>query len=80
MRRILVVMTMAVVMVAMMLAMAMPAFAGNAKGQNNTNPGYTEDSVGDSHNDVCGWNCNPDRAFGTRGEGPKEHGQGTGNN
>jgi len=41
-------------MVAMMLANAMPASAeGLAKGQNNTNPGYTNDSVGDAANEFC---------------------------
>jgi len=44
----------ALVMTAMMLVNAMSASAaGEAKGQDNTNPGYRKDSVGDRANNVC---------------------------
>ena len=58
MKRILALLTVAVVMVAMMLTMAMPAFAGNAyaRGQNNSNWGYFQNgySGGDAQNDFAG--------------------------
>jgi hypothetical protein len=55
MRRIIMVVTVALVMAAMMLAMAMPAFAGNAfaKGQNDTNFGAFQDETGDIANNKC---------------------------
>ena len=53
MRRILLVLSVALVMAAM-LANAMPASAeGLAKGQDNSNPGFVNDSVGDAANNVC---------------------------
>jgi hypothetical protein len=67
MRRILVLLTVAVVMAAMMLTMAMPAFAGNAyaRGQNDTNRGFFQNQpTGDAANEVCdqnGSNCGTPR-------------------
>jgi hypothetical protein len=46
----------ALVMVAMMLAMAMPAFAGNAyaRGQDNSNRGFDQNQpTGDTKNEAC---------------------------
>ena len=66
MRRIILVLAVAAVMAAMMVAMAMPAFAGNsfAKGKGNevfsTNPGESvNDLHGDNNNNVANPECNP---------------------
>ena len=53
MKRILLVLAVASVLTAMMVATAMPAFAGLAKGQTNKNPGYTNDAHGDTMNQKC---------------------------
>jgi hypothetical protein len=57
-KRILLLLTVAVVMVAMMLTMAMPAFAGNAyaRGQNNSNYGsfHNDFIAGDHQNNFAG--------------------------
>jgi hypothetical protein len=55
MRRILLVLSVAALMAAMMMATAMPAFGGKqyAKGLFNTNEGFTQDSKGDAKNEVC---------------------------
>ena len=67
-------------MAVMSVAMASPAFAaGNhfARGQDNSNPGFNNDSVGDDANDVCfnHGNCNP-----TFDLTKKAQGEGTGEN
>ena len=82
MKRILLVLTVALVMAAMVVATAAPAFAagqhlGSPKaGQTNLNPGFTNDAVGDDANDVCfnHGNCNPtDNLQQANGEGVGEN-------
>jgi hypothetical protein len=66
-RRIVLALTLAVVLVAMMALTASPAFAvkgfpgeGFAKGPNDTNPGRSvNNKVGDSKNNVANPNCDP---------------------
>jgi len=52
-KRILVLLTV-VVMAAMVVVMAAPAFAGQAKGQSNSNGEFTQNGHGDVQNDVAG--------------------------
>ena len=83
MRRIISVLAAMLLVAAMVVVMAMPAFAGNgfAKGQNNTNPGFFNDSRGDFENNVCFDNgvCNPQSEFFTNDNG-KPQGSGTNEN
>jgi hypothetical protein len=56
MKRILVLVSVVALMVVMTLTMAMPAFAGNAyaRGQDNSNPGFTQNQdTGDAKNEAC---------------------------
>ncbi|MDQ3832636.1 MAG: hypothetical protein M3315_03180 [Actinomycetota bacterium] len=62
MRRLLLVMAVALVMAAMLAIMAAPAFAGLHKGQSNTNRGFFENSFGDSRNNFTGC-CNRGNSY-----------------
>jgi len=72
MRRLLLVMAAAALMAVMLVAMAAPAFAGNAyaRGQDNSNPGFVNDAKGDAANDVANLYCNPTSTVHfTKGQG-----------
>ena len=61
-RRLVLALLVAALMATMMAVMAAPAFAaGNhlARGQDNSNPGFVNDSVGDDANDVSSLASNP---------------------